>query len=287
MTQPYPLYPNIRLHPIGTQAPFKDKIIAPLLEPVVYELAVKNPAWTFVEHRLGSGPDNIAHVRAFVVRDNKDNNLGMIEINRNSGSRSSTPWVFEISNKRISQSRERGSSVTTGSPKVALKTVNKYFSPPTINEKVAAAASAASHRVYEALAMARDERDKARKRIKPAVYAFIENNWAQVLDTMKDSDRAVAETIPSLKENCQSMENLLNNIQAKQHLTVLIEDDTYITHDGGTTRTYRTDDLPVSIKINVGLLKLGEKGKPVADIGIRISDTLFVLYKGANNGANI
>lgn len=287
MTQTYPLYPNIQLHPIGAQAPFKDKIISPLLEPVIYELAVKNPAWKFVEHRLGSGPDNIAHVRAFAVRDSKDNILGMIELNRNSGSRSSTPWVFEISNRRISQSRERGSSVTTGNPKVALKTINRYFSPPTVNEKVTAAASTASHRIYEALVTARDERDKARRQIKPAVVAFIENNWAQVLDTMKDSDRAIAETIPALKENCQNMEKMLNKIQAKQHLTVLIEDDTYITHDGGTTQTYKTDDLPVSIKINVGLLKLGESGKPVADIGIRISDTIFVLYKGANNGATI
>lgn len=287
MTQPYPLYPNIRLHPIGAQAPFKDKVIAPTLEPIIYELAVKNPSWTFDEHRIGSGPDNMAHVRAFVVRDNKANQLGLIEINRNNGNRSNTPWVFEISNRRISQSRERGSTIVTGNPKTALKTIYKYFSPPTMNEKVAAAASAASHRVYEALAKVRDDRDRACTNINPAVNAFVTNNWAQVLASMSDYDRAIAETLPTLKQEVVNMERLLNQIQAKQHLTVLIEDDTYITHDGGTTQTYATDDLPVSIKINVGLLKLMDVGKPSPDIGIRISDNMFVIYKGAISGTDI
>lgn len=287
MTQPYPLYPNIRLHPIGAQAPFKDKIIAPLLEPVVYELAVKNPAWTFVEHRLGSGPDNVAHVRSFKVIDSDDNDLGRIEVERNSGSRSSTPWVFDITNRRIAHSRERGSSIVTGDPKVAIKTVKKYFSPPTVNEKIAAAVSAASHRVYEALSDARSLHDKAQNKINPAVHAFITANWAQVLDSMKDSDRAVAETIPALKEDCQSLESMLAQIQAKQHLTVLIEGDTYITHDGGVPKMYTSDNLPTSIRVNVGLLKLMEAGKPAAGVGVKLSDTGFVIYKGAKSGTDI
>lgn len=281
MTQPYPLYPNIRLLPIAESAPFKSKVITPILEPVIYEIAVKNPSWTFEEHRLGSGPDNIAHVRAFVVRDSKGNSIGLIEINRNSDARTSSPWVFEISNRRIAQSRQRGSSIITGNPKTALKAIGKYFSAPTTSERAAIAASTASVRVHEAVMVAREARDRARGLIAPAISAFVEANWAQVLDSMKDSDRAIAETLPALKETYQGMEDLLQQIKAKQHLTVLIEDDTYITHDGGTTHVYSSDEVPEPIKVSVGLLKLMDDGKPVVDVGIRISNTMFVIYKGA------
>lgn len=281
MTQPYPLYPNIRLHPITESAPFKSKVITPILEPLIYEVAVKNPSWTFEEHRLGSGPDNIAHVRAFVVRDSKNNTLGVIEINRNAGARTSSPWVFEISNRRIAQSRQRGNSIITGNPKTALKAIGKYFCAPTINERAAIATSTAEMRVRAAVVEARAERDQARKQIAPAVSAFLEANWAQVLDSMEDSDRAIAETLPGLKGNYRGMEKLLNEIHAKQHLTVLIEGDTYITHDGGTTQTYLSDEVPTPIKVSVGLLKLMDDGKPVVDVGIKIADNMFVIYKGA------
>lgn len=286
MTQPYPPYPNIELKPLPPA--FTHKVIAPLLEPIIYELAVKNPSWMFTETNVGSSGENgLAHVRAFAVTDDKDNKLGSIELARNYGRRSTSAWVFEITNKRISQSRERGYAVSTANPKVALKTINKYFGPPNLTEKLEAAATNASHGVYSAAVITRENHDKARRQIQPAVSAYVRANWAQVLDSMKDSDRAVAETIPAIKDDLTALDGLLTQIKARQHLTVLIEGDTYITHDGGTTQTYGTDDLPTSIKVNVGLLKLMEIGKPAADIGIRVSDTTFVLYKGAKHGAAI
>ena len=286
MTQPYPPYPNIKLQPLPPA--FTHKVIAPILEPVIFELAVKNPSWVFTESNVSaSGEDKLAHVRAFVVADDKENKLGSIELARNYGRRTNSPWVFEVTNRRISQSRERGYAVVTANPKVALKTINKYFGPPNLTEKLEAVATNASHGVYSASVTAREAYESARRQIHPAVSAYVHANWAQVLDSMKDSDRAVAETIPAIRDEKTALDGLLTQIKARQHLTVLIEGDTYITHDGGTTRTYETDDLPTSIKVNVGLLKLMEIGKPAADIGIRVSDTTFVLYKGAKHGAAI
>lgn len=286
MTQPYPPYPNIKLQPLPPA--FTHKVIAPILEPVIFELAVKNPSWVFVETNVSaSGEDKLAHVRAFAVTDDKDNKLGSIELSRNYGRRTNSPWVFEITNRRISQSRERGYAVNTANPKVALKTINKYFGPPNLTEKLEAVATNASHGVYSASVTAREAYESARRQIQPAVSAYVRANWAQVLDSMKDSDRAVAETLPAIRDEKTALDGLLTQIKARQHLTVLIEGDTYITHDGGTTRTYETDDLPVGIKTNLGLLKLLEAGKPVLDVGIRTSEHTFVLYKGAKNGAVI
>lgn len=287
MTQPYPLYPNIRMTPLPEGSSFTDKVIAPMLEPVIYELAVGNPTWVFEEMNQTSGSGTTIHAKGFLVKDGKGNNLGKISLERNYGSRSSTPWVFEISNRRISQSRERGSEVMTGNHKTALKTVRKYFSAPTITEKVEVASQQARGLAYAEMVTARDEYEKANRSIHKSVQAYVTANWAQVLDSMKDSDRAIAETIPSLKVAHESSQAMLDQIHAKQHLTVLIDGDTYITHDRGTTQTYGSDDLPTGIKINLGLLKLMESGKPVLDVGIRISANTFVLYKGAKNGAAI
>lgn len=287
MTQPYPLYPNIRMRPLPEGGSFTDKIIAPMLEPVIYELAVGNPTWVFDEMEQTGGHDRTIYAKGFHVLDGKKNHLGKITLERNYGKRNSTPWVFEIANRRISQTRERGHAVITGNAKVALKTVKKYFSAPTIAEKVEVITQGARNYAYSAAVDARDEYEKTRKRISPAIHAYVTANWAQVLDSMKDSDRAIAETIPSLKDAHKSSQAMLDQIHAKQHLTVLIDGDTYITHDGGTTQTYRSDDLPTGIKINLGLLKLMESGKPVLDVGIRISEHTFVLYKGAKHGAAI
>lgn len=287
MTQPYPLYPSIRMKPLPEGGSFTDKIIAPMLEPVIYELAVSNPTWVFEEVDQTSGHDRTIYAKGFNVFDNKQTPLGKITLARNYGKRNSTPWVFEITNKRISQTRERGHAVITGNAKVALKTIKKYFSTPTINEKVDVIAQDARHMAYVASVNAREEYEDAHKKVSPAVHAYVTDNWAQVLDSMKDSDRAIAETLPSLKGTHKSAQSMLDQIHAKQHLTVLIDGDTYITHDGGTTQTYSSDDLPIGIKTNLGLLKLMESGKPVFDVGIRISEHTFVLYKGAKNGAAI
>ena len=287
MTQPYPLYTNIHMNPLPEGSNFTDKVIAPMLEPVIYELAVGNPTWAFEEHGTTTGNNTTLYARGFIVKDAKGNNLGRITLERNYGSRNSTPWVFEITNRRISQSRERGAEVKTGNPKMALKTVRKYFSPPTIVETVDAVAQTARNLAYAVMIDARDEHEKANRKVIPAVNAFVTANWAQVLDSMKDSDRAIAETLPSLKESHQSAQALLDQIHHKQHLTVLIQGDTYITYDGGTIQTYEGDNLPLDIKVNVGLLKLSEAGKTVLDVGIRVSEKSFVLYKGANSGTVI
>jgi hypothetical protein len=275
------------MKPLPEGGSFTDKIIAPMLEPVIYELAVNNPTWLFDEMEQTSGHDRTIFAKGFHVLDGKKNHLGKITLERNYGKRNSTPWVFEIANRRIAQSRERGHAVVTGNAKVALKTVRKYFSAPTMTERVDVIAQTARNIAYAAMQEARDEYEKTRKKVTPAIHAYVTANWAQVLDSMKDSDRAVAETIPSLKDAHKSTQSMLDQIHAKQHLTLLIDGDTYITHDGGTTQTYGSDDLPVGIKTNLGLLKLMEVGKPVLDIGIRISEHTFVLYKGAKNGAVI
>jgi len=287
MTQPYPLYPNIRMKPLPEGGSFTDKIIAPMLEPIIYELAVSNPTWVFEETNQTSGHDKTIFAKGFHVFDSRRNPLGSVSIERNYGKRNSAPWVFEIANRRIAQSRERGTAVVTGNAKVALKTIKKYFSAPTTAERVDVVTQTARHMAYSASVTARDEYEDVRRKVSPAVHAYVNANWAQVLDSMKDSDRAIAETLPSLKGVRKSAQSMLDQINAKQHLTVLIDGDTYITHDAGTTRTYGSDDLPVGIKTNLGLLKLMESGKPVLDVGIRISEHTFVLYKGAKNGAAI
>lgn len=287
MTQPYPLYPNIYIKPLQPHhTAYVRKAILPHLEPVIYELAVKHPTWSFDE-RHSTSIDDVLYVRGFHITDPKGERIGTIDMGRNLGKRSTTTWVFEIYNRRIAQSRERGSSVITGDAKVALKTVKKYFSPPSIAERLETISAFAKSRTYEALVNAREKHNVAHNKIKPAVTAFVKSNWAQVLDSMKDSDRVIAESLPALAAEQESVQELSNQISAKQHLTVLIDGDTYITHDGGTTRSYTTDDLPRSIKINVGLLKLVEEGKPLRDIGIKVSDTTFVLYKGAIDGTDI
>lgn len=281
MTQPYPLYPNILLEPLEPHPAVVNKRILGLLEPVIYELASTNPTWTFKEIPTQyTVVDDTRMVKGFTVHSGEAS-LGRISMSRNYSGRSSTSWVFDISNPRITRARERGSEITTGNPKTALKAVRKFFGPLTLGEKLDITQGVAKTAGYQALIDARERHNRANNSIQPAIAAFVHANWAQVLDSMQDSDRAVAESLTELREEQLSMETFLHQVSAKEHLTVLIEDDTYITHDGKTAQTYTSETLPTGIKVNIGMLKLLETGKVVRDVGIRISGKSFILYKGA------
>lgn len=282
MTQPYPLYPNIKIVPLPpTETRFTSKVIHPALEPIVYELAVRHPSWVFSETAARVNGE-IAQVSGFEIRHSEsDARLGRIEVSRNYGARHNTPWVFDIWNPRISSFRERGDTYSTGDPKKAVKAVNKYFSPPSVAEKVAEIKSRAQTAVSNHLHMTREKRDRVLHQIDPWVSNYVDTHWSDIVAGMKEEVRAIAETVPAIKQEFNSVEELYANINASKHLTVLISGDTYITYDGANMTTYTTDTLPAAIKTKVGLLKLMDSGTVLPDVGVKIGDSGFVIDKSA------
>lgn len=273
----YPLYANIELQPLNDPR-FSTKIIHPTLEPVIYELAVKHPNWVFKDGHMRDAGDRVLHVVAFSAFDDKDNRLGIIEVSRNYGGRSSSPWVFEVRNDRIANAKQRGDRFTSGNRKKVLKTVEKYFGAPTIIERIQTARHAAANHVYYAVHKAEHLLNQVCNETREEFDNYIKAHWDEVLTSMTDAARAVAETIPTLQEESNSITKLHEQINSNAHLTVLIDGDTYITHVAGKTETYTTDNLPEGIKINVGMLKLSEIKNTVANIGVRVSDNAFILY---------
>jgi uncharacterized Rossmann fold enzyme len=49
-----------------------------------------------------------------------------------------------------------------------------------------------------------------------------------------------------------------------------------------TVSVYSTDTLPAHIKVAVGMLKLLEPNKFIADVGVKLSDTSFFVSKEAS-----
>lgn len=284
MTQPYPLYPNIVLTPIpANETRYDTKVVHPTLEPVIYELAVRHPTWRFMERSMRSH-ERVLHVMQFDVYDDKTSNkLGLVEVSRNYGARQTTPWVFEIRSSRISQARERGDAYCTGDPKKAIKAVNKYFGPPSVAERIDEISSKASNMLYSHMHTVRNNRERTRVRLDPEISKYLADHWDDVVASMKEEARAIAETLPAINDEFESVVSMHAEISANKHLTVLITGDTYITYDGTNMTTYSSEDLPESIKINVGLLKLVDSGTVIPDVGVRVGDHNFALPRSVIN----
>ena len=126
-------YANIELkeHDVFGDGIKRQSQIDPFLKPLIEQLALKFPQWTFVERdHLSNHRENIIEAYRFEVRDKREV-LGTIDQSYLRGDK-----CFRIDNHRIEGMRERGSGTRTIHINKAIKHIEKFFSKKNASEKL-------------------------------------------------------------------------------------------------------------------------------------------------------
>lgn len=244
--------------------------LSPFMEDVIKEVARKHPDWVI---------SSMAHeeARTFTVyyKGNKDVVLGHINEDYKY-IRGERHKLYSIENWRISEMRQRGSSIQTTKPKEALKAVEKYFYPLTDQEYINAAFKHAHHLVYVEANDARMTVDASIRNLHQPMMTFVHNNWDTFLNALDDKTKGEALNLLKHQQLANAAKALFKEVDGRKCLTVYLTNGKYVVQQGEVLQDYESETLPEHIKTKVGLLKLVEDKQVIPEVGVRV-DNLYVI----------
>jgi hypothetical protein len=270
-------YANIELkeHDRFGEGVKRQSIIDPFLKDLIEQLALKYPQWTFVE----SGVTNMAVDKTYLahrfeVKDKREV-LGTIEKDHYNGD-----YRFAIDNHRIESMRERGSGMKTIHLKKALKHVDKFFGKKSVVEHVADARQKAEYALHHVL----NEKDWALQSTWRALEShakqFLMNNYQQFMDSVVDKSKLAEalEQYPSKIQEHTAVHHIQDMTKQKNTYIVFIDGVNYSIQKGeDPVEIKQSDELPDFMRRAIGLLKLVEDNQVVADVGLRVNASTFLI----------
>lgn len=267
---------NIELYSAGQTPEIK---VFPVLEPVVKQLAVLKPTWTFVATNSQRVRDNIFHLDDFEVFESGE------ELGRISKEYATRGYKIRVSNDRIAKKRERGSSYSTDDPKKAIARIKKEFGRMTVNERLQRAAEAASNYTYQAANRHERKLRPHETAIKDAAYAYLSGPGFNVfLQHLKDTEPGKYDQIAHSKEQYDELyaemtvlKQMRDSLGSDKSALIVRDFEQYIVRVGDKVTLYDDTTLPVYMRGKIGLLKLVEKEHFVTGAGCRVSDEVFVV----------
>lgn len=253
----------------------KRSVIDPFLKDLIEQLALKYPQWTFVETavtNIGSSREYYAH--RFEVKDKREV-LGTIEKEHYNGD-----YRFAIDNHRIESMRERGSGMKTIHLKKALKHVDKFFGRKSVTEKIAEATQV----VGQVVAQVANEKDWALRHtwngLEKHAKTFVTNNYQQFVDNIvdKSSIQTQINNFPTQLEELQSVDYMKNMLAKGNAFVVFIDGIHYSVQKGkDPLQIKESEELPDFMRRAIGLLKLVEDKQVIGGVGLRVSESTFLV----------
>ena len=253
-----------------------------LLEPVIVKLATLYPTWTFVGEghmTLNARPC----LNSFEVQYEGET-LGSIA-RKYEGS----DYQICVSNDRIKASLNRGRYYKTMNPDKAVAKVRKMFSPKTIKELAEATWARAAEVSQGAEWSKNREKEEAKVIVKRAASKYV---WGPGFEMFMEYVKAhhpaqeYALLVSKQKIYTKATEEL-KTINAVRKLLSKQVDGVVITKRVGTYVVEHQDKIeicddntfPEWIRNRIGMLKLIEPKQLVSNLGMRVSDTAFVIIK--------
>jgi hypothetical protein len=292
---------NIQLNP--------NVLIDPALAEVVEKLALKHPSWVFRSHaKLDSSEYSAGGSHQLGVRGDappaghrftrtisvvQDGLLaGKIGVDRNYSQRATQNWHYILNSARINNGR-KGNQLTTRDPALALRTVSREFSAPSISEMLG-----------NALAAAYDGLDSTYRNLERPIER---GQYAPSLVHMQIALYKLLKDVPfderSLREKLLSdtYEEALANFELAQcmrvrhaHLQGLIVfrgnyvypkwsasaagfDKAQVISGERETLTSAFEELPQAWQDKIAVLQLMRDHELVLDVGYRYNDSTFLI----------
>lgn len=249
--------------------------IDPFLKDLVEQLALKYPQWTFVEAGTTSNmADKAYYAHRFDIKDKREV-LGTIDKDY-----CGNGYRFRIDNHRIEHMRERGSGMKTIHIKKALKHVEKFFGRKSVLEHVADARQKTEMVLHQVVNERTWGLQHTWRTLETHAQQFILNNYQQFMDNVvKDKKTSDAlEHFPSKFQEDTAVHHVQEMMKQKNTYLVFIDGINYSIQKGeDLVEVKQSEELPDFMRRAIGLLKLVEDGQVVADVGLRVNASTFLI----------
>lgn len=248
--------------------------------PLISKLALTHPEWMIVgldpswrssegfyilhRFRIYSGTDNIGRIH----RD------GYYEHD----------FKYEIFNDRVEASRQKRGGMRTGDMKKALKAIETFFAPRTIEERRAKATGEMGSHIQNTLWRTNRALNDLIQRITPALASYVTRNMSEIRSEL-ESLGALAQTldaIPDKFETCRAMWQIEAARNTQTGTTVVLMGDRYMLipdKDPMNPQVVAASQLDPLMSGKIGVLKIFDKeDEAIECVGMRFdANTFYIL----------
>lgn len=251
-------------------------VVHEFMVPLINELSLKRPMWTFVSRSSSVTSDNSAwHYARFDVRVG-DETIGEIDMDINW--RDSTK-SFEFDCRLLRARRQRGGSTRTKDLKKATKLITESFHPLSYGEHAQKAEQLTKQAAYRVSSSRRYEFTNLENAARSHVMGFLRDNWDAFLTSISDPvlQPKLAPLVELYDEAMAAVE--VNTQIAAKGTFVKLMDDKYVVKRIGANevQVYSNQTLPNDLRGSMGALKLVTEGNLISGIGVRGDEDTFYL----------
>jgi hypothetical protein len=248
--------------------------IDPFMKPFVEQLALKYPQWTFVENGVtGNASNNTYEAHSFKVMDKREV-LGTL----------TKDWFkngfrYQVDNHRISSMRERGSGMKTIHIDKAIKHVNKLFGRKNVHEKLTEAKQAVLGAMGGAASQKEWQLRNTWSTLTSPAQAFIAEHYQAFASSVVDKNFIKQiEQLPTQMEEHNATQHMKSMLEKNNAYVVFIDGINYSVQKGeDPIEVKESDELPDFMRRAIGLLKLVENNQVVNGVGLRVSESTFLV----------
>jgi len=267
--------PNV--HAAETKEPVGAYKVTSILATVIWELALKNPMWSFKVTNFSWAVDDKQQrtmvANKFVVSHNWET-LGSIERGYKSGP------VIEIENHRITT---RQNNYRTEDFAKAIAKVRKTFRPRSVLEVAADAVEKADIVVRQE----RHSKDRTVRRhmeeIRQKAIDYVTKGpgYNLFLEHAKQTgDASVHNSLEMLQiatDELSTIEGIRDAMGAKKSALIVVDEGKYLVKTNDNVQLYDDTTLPIEFREKLGLLKLVNEQQFITDVGCRVNKEIYVL----------
>ena len=264
-------------------------VVDNVIAEVIWELAVKNPQWTFktvdfqtsIRISIDDKDEIVCRGISFEICQNSAP-LGYIgrEYNSNKG------YLIKVSNDRIGKNMVRGSAYRTDDSTKAIAKVNKMFKPMSTIEAIEKAEKEAGAIVHHERSAKVRLTNQYNNSIKDSAIDYVMHGagyeafiaWIATLEVSKSKEyNRNINMLANSQAELNTIEVIKNAMDGKKTALIVIDEGKYIVKIGADVQLYDDTTLPVDLRGKLGMLKLVNPKQFVTDMGCRVSDEIFVV----------
>ena len=251
--------------------------VTSILATVIWELALKNPMWSFKVTNFrwadGDAATKTMVANKFVVSHNWET-LGSIEKGYKSGP------VIEIESHRITTRRN---NYKTDNFEKAIAKVRKTFKPRSVLEVAAEAVDTADTVVRQEHHGKDRAVRKHQEEIKQKAIDYVTKGpgYNLFLEYAKQQgDKSVANSLEMMQiatDELSTIEGIKTAMGAKKSALIVVDEGKYLVKINDNVQLYDDTTLPTEFRGKLGLLKLVNEKQFITDVGCRVGKEIYVL----------
>jgi len=279
-------YTNITpLMSMGDQGKEVESKVHPTLAPLLNELALKYPQWTFKCNSAWTRYNGERMVRAFGIFEKRES-IGSVGIEASSNGN----MVFCIQNERIGHVRTRSDTVKTKDIKRAAAMVKKFVNPKTLVERFyekRTLADAVLATVKRSKMVAVNNAESPMHALK---HKFFEANVSLFVESLDPAGLKLMAKLTEAKQElvaCNTVTDAWNMTGDSVLVSVygqdyMLSDESrvgIVGHSPYPSGRMSSEELPEHIRTAIGMLKLVQPTQIIEGMGMRVDEESFIVTR--------